>query len=396
MSFLKVSLLICLLWQKNDAAKYNEFVLDELNPSFALHGMRLKKLESITVFGCDGCDFLIDYTQRGCTTEQENICKDPIPFTINWNNLDPSDGQQEVIPFQDNSNEFFYAFAFKCSQESELAVTLTGENSNLEFAISFRVLQWVDEGKKVIVLPGSGFPDNPFYVLVRENWVITTVTFPPNLTYDHSPNVALEATKWDQTFASTCQTDEDLKKCATDAKYSIYFGSAPGKKYNERNHLTDLEANLPLNPRTSASTIFAVDNCAFCLKYTINPVVPGLDLASMWSSFYYPWSFDRADLYTDCWTWTILFSATNRLPRPVILELPQLKGGRLQIIGFGWLNDNAGCDIVIFRKTFLAPLDEPLRFSTYCFNIQFCTDYPLGDPDQGYVLLAHILVVKHQ
>ncbi|CAJ0575721.1 unnamed protein product, partial [Mesorhabditis spiculigera] len=128
-----------------------EFHLTTDTPSYALHGTALAWKQSIKIFGCKGCAFVIDYSKPGCNDTTGNgdnltiLCYDDFPFLLAGKVPDISGCTQAWSTCQD-----FKQFHFQCTWTvpgpgTELsyrsAVIIQGDY----FALSIRVQEWAVE-----------------------------------------------------------------------------------------------------------------------------------------------------------------------------------------------------------------------------------------------------------
>ncbi|CAJ0567673.1 unnamed protein product, partial [Mesorhabditis spiculigera] len=144
-----------------------EFHLTRVTPSYALHGTALAWKQSIKIFGCDDCTFVIDYSKPGCNDTTGNgdnltiLCYDDFPFLLAGKVPDISDCTQAWSTCQD-----FQQFHFQCTWTvpgpgTELSyrseVTIPGDY----FALSIRVQEWavddedlcIDDSNVIILQP---------------------------------------------------------------------------------------------------------------------------------------------------------------------------------------------------------------------------------------------------
>ncbi|CAJ0918776.1 unnamed protein product, partial [Mesorhabditis belari] len=253
-------------------------------PSFAIHGKRISNLESITLQVNEKSDILIDYTQNGCSNLEKGYCSDAPQVTINgvgWEKC----GDVEEIPFSDKNDQlggYFYRSSSQMIDQTELVIAMTDAlPKNDDFAISFRVRQWVNVSKKIFVFPG--IPSNNqfngdgyFKVFVNEGVIATVLPNPDNYNYgawDGGPVTVQSAVK----SVTKCPYFWQNITCPAETTYSIFSGSDPGNKMDSTNLLLKADGDILVTTRTTASTIFTNDACSFCLLYdSRSPAANGL------------------------------------------------------------------------------------------------------------------------
>ncbi|CAJ0926176.1 unnamed protein product, partial [Mesorhabditis belari] len=372
--------ILILLGQSPILASRN-FQLAKDSPSFAIHGDRLQNFSSIGVSAKEIADFLIDVTQTDCQelptrkskslTKNEPVCTDPIPFTING--ISPTATFDEEILYSSSPGNtqigHFYASSFKIENETLLTVR-PNEKVKSNYAISFRVRQWVNETQKILVLPGT--TRHLIYEVLIKSGVTATIVPNPK-TYFSSENLRGPLTKQTpvdhQIESKTCSFFQSNITCSTQKLYQIYAGSDPGIAKNPKHLLIETESGTSIDSRNSASSVFTRNQCNFCLIYNTNIPALSLDVFSLWTPFWYPWFFDLPD--------KSMFSPQNDKQvyyeyaaefKPFIGELKQLSGGEVIVYG-----TKAACDTTTFKFSYTSvPFYPKIPFQAQCIRFLFC------------------------
>ncbi|CAJ0953642.1 unnamed protein product, partial [Mesorhabditis belari] len=132
--------------------------------------------------------------------------------------------------------------------------------------------------------------------------------------------------------------------CPADAVHLYYAGT-----YSENEASDPLfrdKKSEPIYSRASATTVYSDSKfgCTFCLEFETRDVVEQLNAFSLWTPFWYPWIFDKADqLWTASKKHKQEFYGTFDTPenRLTTFRVEYLDGGRLEANGFIYDNDES-------------------------------------------------------
>ncbi|CAJ0954271.1 unnamed protein product, partial [Mesorhabditis belari] len=268
----------------NPDIAYRRFRLSDAGPSFAIHGVRLNRLQ-------------LNRSARSITN-----CIDQLPFSIDE---EPTlvFGDWEEVSFASSNdstkvNGHFYTSHVVLENKNQITVRETKFNTG-DWGISIRLEQWVNDTRKVLVIPGmQKHPEDYFIVLVKETFLVTIVT--PSTVF--SPYTIMEVFGQGMVMAPTdCPLFQTELTCTRDVLYSVFAGADPGKVEDAGNRLAVETAQiLKASSTSTATSLFANTQCAFCLKFNFNGV-SYVDMArfSIWSPEFNPWAYDQQEKPTD-------------------------------------------------------------------------------------------------
>ncbi|CAJ0915503.1 unnamed protein product, partial [Mesorhabditis belari] len=295
----------------NPDIAYRRFRLTDAGPSFAIHGVRLNRLQAFQLFTSNPsitANFLLDFTVYDCAepsstpnpTLLKTNCIDQLPFSIDE---EPTlvFGDWEEVSFASSIdptkvNGHFYTSHVVLENKNLITVRETKFNTG-DWGLSIRLEQWVNDTRKVLVIPGmQQHPEDYFTVLVKETFLVTIVT--PSTVF--SPYTIMEVFGHGMVMALTdCPLFQTELTCARDVLYSVFAGADPGKVEDGGNRLAVETAQiLKASSTSTATSLFANTQCAFCLKFNLlNSFndVRYVDMArfSIWSPAFNPWEYDQ-------------------------------------------------------------------------------------------------------
>ncbi|CAJ0940072.1 unnamed protein product, partial [Mesorhabditis belari] len=382
------------------------FTLSRQNPSFAIHGARLARLKQIHIIGCEGCDFLVDFTQRDCQnlSEQQNkiintiarnftdYCLDPWPFFV--------DGQEprmlcdNPMSYTPKLDQQLYLCSMRVEKEGMIKVeakenvTLLG----LQFALSFRVTKWVNDSQKAFVIPASLHIYTPEVVFIPRGYLPTLVANPDLSSPGYFGSLVALYTSGGSRNVVDCKNFEPDITCTDNTRYSAYYGSDPGLTKDEKDNLMDIGPEKNIYSRTTSTSIFANQLCSFCLVFVSG--MPGkyeeqLDYPTVFTSFNYPWELDDPSEYPLCQQFLANFSTVvPQSLRRVLMRIDFLEGGTLRIQGS--YNDDGSChrEKPTEQISFTEPPKDQIHWKVNCIALTWCPDRPLSSDSFGFVLRA--------
>ncbi|CAJ0934221.1 unnamed protein product, partial [Mesorhabditis belari] len=272
---------------------------------------------NITVISCKNCTFLIDYSRRDCANEpidtNEITCFDPIPFTINGEFLSYTNCYG-LMPFEMDlvSSRYLFFCVFEINADT-LFVESMENTTNFEYAILFRVKEWSDVGKKILIMPADREPENPCIALVAPNTIVTVVAHPDAFDSNNGPSfeVAVNFYSIGDQFALPCPFQIETT-CNHDMLLNVFSGSTPALlDENQPNFLVRLPVSKSSALRVSVASMFSTSDCTYCLIFTSNVDVDNsyAFLYDEWrhdlhpislTSYEYPWYFGETQLHEDC------------------------------------------------------------------------------------------------
>ncbi|CAJ0953847.1 unnamed protein product, partial [Mesorhabditis belari] len=177
------------------------FQLDLQTPSFAIHGARLSTFFAIEISTNVSVNFLIDITQNDCKNKRDNageeICDDLLPILIDDDSLAPFGSIADNGTFG-----YFYKSQHKLEHKLVFLIRHNPDVDFLEYGISIRVEEWINENKSVLVIPGIENQGDDFYIMIQEDVIATVVDSP---TTDNAENFLLYSTS---TAASVFSNDQ--------------------------------------------------------------------------------------------------------------------------------------------------------------------------------------------
>ncbi|CAJ0954304.1 unnamed protein product, partial [Mesorhabditis belari] len=263
-------------------------------PSFAIHGNRLQNEERILIFTNSTITLLVDVTQYGANST--------LPIIFDGETLPKTAFQN--IPFASKSNDrqakgYFSTTSLTIANKSAFYLRHNPDVHNVEYAVSFRVKEWVNDTRQVLVIPGLQSQDELFYVLVKPKSLVTVVSNPN--TYKTSDTFVYPFIMMAPSNES-CPLFQGSITCPPTTIYSSFVGADPGYSLNSDHHLADERAGAFKAYITStAGTMFPNEDCGFCLRfdtrdsphiYNLNESYLNMNGYSIWTPPYYPWTHD--------------------------------------------------------------------------------------------------------
>ncbi|CAJ0935310.1 unnamed protein product, partial [Mesorhabditis belari] len=362
----------------------NVIKLDKKSPSFAIHSGKLNRLGNISIIACKRCDILVDYTQRNCLNEpmtqkeylnkrRQTLCFDPLPITINEEMLD--NGQcVESWPYVFDLTKYLFVCRYEFNEVGELLIKTLGKQK-IEYGLSFRVRQWVDDGMKVLVIPESLSPEKePIRIALVEKGIIATVVIDRYLIGLADETEIKPVSQEDALKYNYCTGLQFDITCHMDATYSTFFGSDPGLEKDSMYHILDVKSGTSVRSRSSSTTIFSQNNCSFCIAYQLPVLVlPNSirvrSLPIILTSYYFPWTFDDPAQYVGCFLNKILLQDSYK--NNLLIQIDALNGGNLKFDVYS----DAECDQNSFNYTinFNSSSTQISTIRTKCMLLEWCT-----------------------
>ncbi|CAJ0949660.1 unnamed protein product, partial [Mesorhabditis belari] len=368
--------------------------LDQKTPSFAIHGIRLQRLLAVTLITANPIDYIIDITQNNCSLRAEVSfdCLDEMPFLIDDLDLSSQRFTEYVNYSYYPSNDFkgyYYSSSLTLGNVSNLTLRNLPSNANVsrnEFAISFRVQQWITEAMKVFIIPGihdEGALDN-FKVLIKPNVIATIVPSPE--TYKEDGPLTMHQVVTPSKSDEQCRYFKSQISCPDTTAYLTYAGGDPGSTRNKDYLLYDGKDDYLMLTRNTAVSVFTDDNCTFCLAFDTRSAREWLDHFTLWTPFWYPWLPDRPDQLElskrkQCQTLSEPFLGSES--HPAFGEMKKVVNGRVEFEGY---EGNCYSSKRNIDKTFDSIKPNPFfNFSAHCIVITWCVGSN-NDTDQGFLL----------
>ncbi|CAJ0933964.1 unnamed protein product, partial [Mesorhabditis belari] len=247
-------------------------------------------------------------------------------------------GQQ----FPNDYSQVLYFCTMKVGKQREIFVSSinTTFNDRLDYAISFRVQQWVNVSMSVLVFPASASPhlEQIDQILVRRNVDLT---------------------------------------CLFLGHYLAFFGSDPGLLMKNPIKLGLGSAYQTLRSRASVTTIFTTDDCTFCLyTRTENELYPvTIGYPELLTSHNYPWIFDDPSEFPDCQIFHPEFFSLKP-DEKLELSVISVENGNLTL----YTSNELVCVLAKFPQKFslVANSTEKQIFEGNCIKFEFCS-LPLNE-----------------
>ncbi|CAJ0935023.1 unnamed protein product, partial [Mesorhabditis belari] len=395
-------LLIFFFCEKFCGAEKTIFELNPKNPSFAIHGATLARSKKITIIGCDECDFLMDFTQRDCQNEPDDVqisykskiarnftdyCLDSWPFLIDG--IEPTMLCGNPMPYTSDLIKQLYPCSMRLEQKRAVIVEAKEGHTefvDVQYALSFRVSKWINESQKAFVVPASFSTYIPEMVLIPKDYVGIVVTN-GDLSRLDGPFVMMYPSAGSRLVAQCNNLKEDIT-CIDSARYSMFFGSAPGLAQNVDNHLMDIGVNRNAFSR-ALSNLDSFESILLLLpcKELLNiGYADQLDNSTVTTSLNFPWELDDPTQFPDAQWFLSRFSAViESSMRMLIIRVDKLHGGTLQLLGSRGAEKTCNVGDYTQNVSFTEPTNEEIRWKLDCLWIIWRPKQPMND-SFGFVL----------
>ncbi|CAJ0953846.1 unnamed protein product, partial [Mesorhabditis belari] len=351
-------------------------------------------------------DFLIDFTQNDCKKTGDDLpfCDDPIPFSINGK-VPKRNGSDSIISYFNHLNDVgsFYSSSFQILDNSQLIVLPAKTVKSNDFALSFRVRKWTNETKKLLLVPGMpkdlGDIDGNFKILVTNDNIVTVFPDPETYNYNNGP-LTIQTAVGLTNAATKCPGFQFNITCKSSTKYFTFAGSDPGFAKNSDYQLLAEEADVPVQVRTTASTMFTENECTFCLLYNTMPRADSpdvyLDGHSIWTPGFYPWIHDRAEqlnsikrIADSCFEFFGQFNDLSLENRQTTFEIRLIEGGTVHVAadsGFEGEDCLTESHLAIYEENIThVPAKPNLPFDIECIELYWIPNQS-GDGPFGYIV----------
>ncbi|CAJ0953739.1 unnamed protein product, partial [Mesorhabditis belari] len=336
-------LFLFFLCQTSFEEETQTFELSAQNPSYAIHGVRLNEFQKITIIGCENCSFLIDYSQRKCDNEPDTalndndriVCLDPFPFSINGE-IPKNDHCFNILPYSSKAENYLFICAFEIRNTKTLIVNFGENETFVEFAVSFRVQEWVDESEKTLVIPTAPDLYNENIMLVNKGITAVLVANPKAYRYRNSPGsmILLE-------ISETCEPYEPDIDCDKNTIFAVFAGSSPGRIKDESLHMIDIKRDNLITTQSTVTTLLNSEKCSFCITYqayTAEYYNEPLSTGFVLTSYGYPWIFDEISESAQC-SQNIIANYRYQ----TVGDIKALEGGTLSLIAYLQSEDGKEC-----------------------------------------------------
>ncbi|CAJ0958056.1 unnamed protein product, partial [Mesorhabditis belari] len=387
-----------------------KYTLTEETPTFVIHSFRISPEETpfqgfiLALENFD--DVIIDITRDSCDqwldgNSSSSVCVNPTQFTINGRHFNmPDEAFGEKISWAVNLDDrkaggYYWTQNFVLKQQKEFEVVEVPVSNSCIYAVSFRARNWVNETKKVLLIPETDH-DNPIYVTVTEyHYVLVeeevVVTLVPSFHVLPIPCPILKPINQISALSpNDCSKISESLNCDARTIFKGYAGGEPGRKRNPDHFIVEGRSEeMRLTSSSSATTLFTDQRCAFCLVYALDgckrPLEPSLnftfpldDMVTL-SQPFYPWIFDRYD-WVDRTEMTAL---EPQEPHELRIEFTKFTRGTAEIALFNETND-------IFSQNFTTMPEKVISQKAKVVRVAWTPDND-NQTDSGYMAIVRRL-----